>query len=151
LIWAGLTPAFAGKAVTPPPHGRRDSSDAGALARSLYNAVSGHKFARAWDYFAKPPAKGFENFVRDYADRVFVDVFKGGMNSQGAAGSAYAPVAVAISYTDSKGYPEVRRCYGAVKARTGILWRGYGSQRDSCGSVVANYGAVYHLYEGPHQ
>jgi len=109
LIWAGLTPAFAEEVVTPPPYGGRDSNDAGALARSLYNAVSRHKFARAWGYFAKPPAKGFENFVRDYADTDFVDVFTGRINSQGAAGSTYAPVAVANSYTDSKGDPEVRR------------------------------------------
>ena len=102
MIWAGLTSVFAGKVVTPPSYGRRDSSDAGALARSLYNAVSRHRFARAWGYFAKPPTKGFENFVRDYADTVFVDVFKGGMNSQGAAGSAYAPVAVAISYPTAR-------------------------------------------------
>jgi hypothetical protein len=144
-------PAFAAKVITPPPCGGRDSRDAGALARSLYNAVSRHRYARARGYFAKPPAKGFENFVRDYGDTVFVDVFTGWMNSQGAAGSTYAQVAVAMSHTDSKGVAEVRRCYGAVKGRSGMLWRGYGSGRDSCGSIVVNYGAVYHLNQRPHQ
>ena len=115
LIWMGLAPAMAQEAATPPAYSD-DRSDAGALVRSLYNAVNRHEFARAWGYFGNPPAKDFETFVTGYDDTALVDVFTGRINSEGAAGSTYAQVAVAIRATDSKGKTKVfAGCY-TVKA-----------------------------------
>jgi hypothetical protein len=115
LIWLGLAAAVAEDAAAPPPYSD-DRSDAGALVRSLYNAVNRHEFARAWGYFGNPPSKDFEAFVKGYDDTAFVDVFTGRINSEGAAGSTYSQVAVAIRATDNKGETKVfAGCY-TVKA-----------------------------------
>jgi hypothetical protein len=115
LIWLGLAPAMAGEAAAPPPYSD-DRSDAGAVVRSFYNAVNRHEFARAWSYFGKPPSKDFDAFVKGYDDTAFVDVFTGRINSEGAAGSTYAQVAVAIRATGKSGETKVfAGCY-TVKA-----------------------------------
>jgi hypothetical protein len=114
LIWLGLAPAMAEEAATPPSYSD-DRSDAGAVVRSFYNAVNRHEFARAWGYFGTPP-NDFEAFVKGYGDTAFVDVFTGRINSEGAAGSTFSQVAVAIRATDSKGETKVfAGCY-TVKA-----------------------------------
>ena len=56
-----------------------DRSNAAALVRSLYNAVSRKEYGRAWDYFGdQKPAKTFDKFVEGYADTERVDVATGG-------------------------------------------------------------------------
>ena len=115
LVWLGLAPALAEEAAVPPPY-TDDRTDAGTLVRSLYNAVNRHEFARAWGYFGNPPSKDFETFVKGYDNTAFVDVFTGRINSEGAAGSTYSQVAVAIRATDNKGETKVfAGCY-TVKA-----------------------------------
>ena len=102
LIWLGLVPAIA-EETAPQPAYLDDRSDAGALVRSLYNAVNRHEYARAWGYFAVPPSKDFAGFVKGYDDTQRVDVVTGRIGSEGAAGSVFSEVSVAIRATDKKG------------------------------------------------
>jgi Protein of unknown function (DUF1176) len=114
LAWLGLAPIAAQAAAEVPAYSD-DRSDAGALVRSFYNAVNRHEFARAWGYFGTPP-KDFAAFVKGYDDTAYVDVFTGRINSEGAAGSTYSQVSVAIRATDSGGDTKVfAGCY-TVKA-----------------------------------
>jgi hypothetical protein len=84
---------------------RDDRSDPAAIVGSLYDAVDRHQYARAWSYFgdAKPTAD-YAAFVRGYADTDRVRVRIGPVISEGAAGSIYSTVAVAIEATDTTGH-----------------------------------------------
>ena len=56
-----------------------DRSDAAAIVKSFYNAISRQEYARAWDYFGdQKPATSFDKFVEGYADTERVDVATGG-------------------------------------------------------------------------
>ncbi|MCV3209755.1 DUF1176 domain-containing protein [Mesorhizobium sp. YC-39] len=90
-----------------------DRSDAEAVIRSLYSAISRHEFARAWGYFGDTkPAKDFETFVKGYDGTEKVDVKTGAVSDEGAAGSIYYNVPVAIQATDKKGEAKVfAGCY----------------------------------------
>lgn len=91
--WAGAVRA--GEAV--PPATVDDRSDAAALVRSLYNAVTLKDYARAWGYFGVPPARDFASFVKGYAATEFVAVKLGPVAAEGAAGSSYYSVPVALA------------------------------------------------------
>ena len=99
-----------------------DRSDAAALVRSLYNAISRKEYSRAWDYFGdQKPAKTFDKFVEGYADTERVDVATGGISEEGAAGSTYFQVAVAIQATNKNGDASVfAGCYTARLANPQI-------------------------------
>ena len=87
-------------------------SSAEELVRSLYNAVNNHDFARAFDYFASPPAKDFAAFQAGYEHTVRVDVITGEVVGDGAAGSTYYSVPTIIKATDDKGASKVfMGCY----------------------------------------
>jgi Protein of unknown function (DUF1176) len=78
-------------------------SDAAELVRSLYDAVNRHEYARAFDYFAMPPAKDFATYEAGFADTAHVDVMTGEVFSEGAAGTIKYSVPTAIKATDEKG------------------------------------------------
>ncbi len=81
-----------------------DRSSAEAVVRSLYNAIGRQEYARAWGYFGETkPAKDFDAFVKGYADTADVDVRTGGVSEEGAAGSVFYTVPVAILATDKNG------------------------------------------------
>ena len=85
-----------------------DRSDAAAVIRSLYNAIDRHELARAWGYYGDTkPAKDFETFVKGYDGTGSVDVKTGAVSEDGAAGSIYYSVPVAIQATDKKGDAKV--------------------------------------------
>jgi len=90
-----------------------DRSDAAAVIRSLYNAIDRHELARAWGYYGDTkPAKDFETFVKGYDGTGSVDVKTGAVSEDGAAGSIYYSVPVAIQATDKKGEAKVfAGCY----------------------------------------
>jgi Protein of unknown function (DUF1176) len=91
-------------------------SSAADLIRSLYNAVNHHEFARAFEYYATPPAKDFASFEAGYNHTVRVDVITGDVTSDGTAGTMYYNVPTAIKATDDKGGSKVfLGCY-TVKA-----------------------------------
>ncbi|RUW64628.1 DUF1176 domain-containing protein, partial [Mesorhizobium sp. M2A.F.Ca.ET.067.02.1.1] len=90
-----------------------DRSSADAVIRSLYSAINRHEFARAWGYFGDTkPAKDFNAFVKGYDGTDTVDVKTGAVSDEGAAGSIYYSVPVAIQATDKKGEAKVfAGCY----------------------------------------
>ncbi len=93
-------PAFAQSDV---PY-QDDRSDPAAVVRSLYNAIDRHEYARAWSYFDDPkPAESYQSFADGYADTAAVRIEIGPVMSEGAAGSIYATVAVALEATDTHG------------------------------------------------
>lgn len=111
LCFGGAAQAIAEDALMPPSYSD-DRSDAGALVRSFYNAINRQEYVRAWSYFGAPPAKDFETFAKGYDDTAHVDVFTGRVISEGAAGSTYSQVPVAIRATDAKGEAKVfAGCY----------------------------------------
>lgn len=112
----------AGAEDAPPPAYLDDRSDAASLVRSLYNAVALKDYARAWSYFGQPPARDFASFVAGYAATEFVAVKVGRVAAEGAAGSSYysVPVALAAHETGGKvsyfaGCYVVRAVNGAIQ------------------------------------
>ncbi len=93
-------PAFAQE----PPAYLDDRSDPAAILRSYYNAVARHEYARAWSYYGEPkPAAGYPAFVAGYAATAAVELALGPVASEGAAGSTYATVPVALAATAPDG------------------------------------------------
>ncbi len=90
-----------------------DRSSAEAVVRSLYSAINRHEFARAWSYYGDTkPAKDFPTFVKGYDDTDTVEVKTGAVSDEGAAGSIYYSVPVAIQATDKNGDAKVfAGCY----------------------------------------
>ncbi|MER9303244.1 DUF1176 domain-containing protein [Mesorhizobium sp. M0293] len=90
-----------------------DRSSADAVVRSLYSAISRHEFARAWGYFGDTkPAKDFDSFVKGYDGTDKVEVATGAVSDEGAAGSIFYNVPVAIRATDKSGGEKVfAGCY----------------------------------------
>ncbi len=90
-----------------------DRSDPAALIRSLYSAINRHEFARAWDYFGDTkPAADFESFAKGYEGTTSVDVETGGVSEEGAAGSIYYTIPVAIRAKQQDGGEQVfAGCY----------------------------------------
>lgn len=79
-------------------------SSAEKLVQSLYNAISRKEYARAWDYFGdQKPSKDFNTFVQGYAKTDKVVVESGPAAEEGAAGSIFYQVPVAVRSTDSDG------------------------------------------------
>jgi hypothetical protein len=78
-------------------------STAQSLVRSFYNAVNLHQYARAYDYFANPPAKDFETFQKGFEDTAHVDVLIGDAVGDGAAGSIFYSVQTAIKAKGTDG------------------------------------------------
>jgi hypothetical protein len=90
-----------------------DRSDPAALIRSLYSAINRHEYARAWDYFGETkPAADFQSFAGGYEGTVSVDVETGGVLEEGAAGSIYYTLPVAIRAEQEDGSHKVfAGCY----------------------------------------
>lgn len=88
-------------------------SDGAALVRSLYNAIERKEYARAYSYFADGKVFGdYKSFVDGYANTVAVKVVTGTVRSEGAAGSIYAPVPVAVEAAEKGGKIKVYAgCY----------------------------------------
>ena len=90
-----------------------DRSSAEAVLKSLYNAVNRHEYARAWGYFGETkPAADFETFAKGFEGTDHVDLKTGGEASEGAAGSIYFTVPVAIRAVGVDGSEKVfAGCY----------------------------------------
>jgi hypothetical protein len=108
LAMLASAPAFSAE----PPY-LDDRSSAEAVMKSLYNAINRHEYARAWDYFGEAkPAKDFDAFVKGFEDTDRVEVETGGEASEGAAGSIYFTVPVAIRAIGTDGTEKVfAGCY----------------------------------------
>lgn len=99
-------------AMTAEPPYLDDRSDPTALIRSLYNAVNRREYARAWSYFATPPAATLEEYVEGYATTETVRVEIGAPSEEGAAGSVFYRLPVAIEASAADGASQVfAGCY----------------------------------------
>lgn len=92
-----------------------DRSSAAAIVNSFYNAVNRKEYARAWDYFGdQKPSKDIGTFAKGYENTTQVDVATGNVATEGAAGSTFYYVPVAIQSTDKDGNEQVfAGCYTA--------------------------------------
>jgi len=90
-----------------------DRSSPEAVVRSLYNAIGRHDYARAWSYFGDAkPAKDFDSFAKGYDNTESIELKVGNISEEGAAGSIYYGVPVAIRAADKKGEQTVfAGCY----------------------------------------
>lgn len=96
VLTAALALANSGAFAAEPPY-LDDRSTADSLVRSLYNAVTRKEYARAWDYFGETkPSADFDAFREGYADTDHVEVVTGDVSEEGAAGSIFYQVPVAI-------------------------------------------------------
>ena len=106
-----LSPALAMPAIASAPPAqadgqayRDDRSTGETLVRSLYNAINRHELLRAYSYFGEasnPPR--FEDFAKGYENTDHVRLKLGKVTEEGAAGSLFANVPVAIEATDKDG------------------------------------------------
>lgn len=89
-----------------------DRSNPAAVMRSLYNAINRREYARAWSYFATPPAADLETYAAGYADTQNVELVTGIAREEGTAGSFYYELPVAIRSQASDGSDQVfAGCY----------------------------------------
>lgn len=90
-----------------------DRSTAASLVRSFYNAVNLQQYARAYTYFG--PNGGptpYAQFSAGYAGTVSVTVATGAAQSDGAAGSIFFTLPVAIDAVQSDGsHKQFAGCY----------------------------------------
>lgn len=79
-----------------------DRSSPDAVIRSLYNAIDRAEFARAYSYFANPPADSVEDYAAGFADTQATELLLGAAAEEGAAGSVYyrQPLALRSVATD---------------------------------------------------
>lgn len=113
--------AMMGSVAAAEPRYFDDRSSADALIRSLYNAINRHEYARAWDYFETQPAKSFEAYAKGFEGTENVEVVTGAFGGDGAAGSIFFNVPVAISSKDSKGQEKIfSGCYTVRQVNGGI-------------------------------
>lgn len=81
-----------------------DRSDAGRLVESFYNAIARKEYARAWGYFGEQkPSKDFASFTNGYSKTERVAVMTGAIAEEGAAGSTFFSVPVAIEAASADG------------------------------------------------
>lgn len=101
---AVATLAFSSLAALPPAVAQQqeqpyldDRSTPQALVRSLYNAINRKEFARAYSYFSVPPQPTLNDYAKGYDETEGVTLVVGAPASEGAAGSTFYSVPVAIS------------------------------------------------------
>jgi hypothetical protein len=100
-------------AIAAPPAYLDDRSTATALVRSFYNAINRHEYARAYTYFGDSAApQPYATFAAGYADTAAVTVATGTASSDGAAGSIYYTLPVAIDAVSTGGtHKQFAGCY----------------------------------------
>lgn len=96
LLLAVAAAAAALPAAAEEPY-RDDRSGPAALVESLYNAIDRKEYARAWSYFAEPPAGSLDAYAKGYEGTGRVQVRTGAASEEGAAGSVYYNLPVAIA------------------------------------------------------
>ncbi|MEO3999089.1 DUF1176 domain-containing protein [Mesorhizobium sp. CAU 1732] len=98
-----------------------DRSGPASLVRSLYNAIDRGEFARAYSYFATPPAADLETYAQGYATTERVDLTVGVPSEEGAAGSVYYRLPVVITAFEQGGSHAVfAGCYTLRMANPGM-------------------------------
>jgi hypothetical protein len=80
-----------------------DRSSPEALIDSLYSALNRKEYARAWHYFAEPPAKSFDGFVKGYEKTALVEWTVRRPVADGAAGTIYYNIPVNLRAVSTDG------------------------------------------------
>lgn len=98
-----------------------DRSSASALVRSLYSAINRQEYARAWSYYGEKKPQPLKEFAAGYKDTKSISVLIGAATSEGAAGSVYYSVPVAIQATNADGSEHTfAGCYTARLANPSV-------------------------------
>lgn len=122
LLYALVSAVTTAAAHAAGPSYLDDRSTAAALVKSFYNAINLHEYARAYSYFAPGAApKPYPDFVAGYANTASVRLITGHSQSEGAAGSTYTTIAVAIDAMTSAGkHSQFAGCYTTRLINPGI-------------------------------
>lgn len=87
-------------------------STATDVIRSLYSAIDRGEYLRAWSYFHEPERPDLARFIEGYADTASVRLATGDELSEGAAGTVYWTVPVAVEAVRTDGTTTVfAGCY----------------------------------------
>jgi hypothetical protein len=98
-----LTSAAAFAQSEPPPY-LDNRSDPASLVKSYYNAINRREFARAWSYYGDlKPGSDIATFAKGFDDTESVTVIVGQAGAEGAAGSTFFSLPVAITATRKDG------------------------------------------------
>lgn len=104
-----------------PPDYIDDRSSAERVITSLYNAIDRHEYLRGWSYFSPEIAPDYPGFRDGYADTDRVALRIGEVTSEGAAGSIYSSVPVALQATGTDGGVTVfAGCYQLRQVQPGV-------------------------------
>lgn len=104
LLAATLAMLCAGTAFAAEPPYLDDRSDAATLVRSFYNAINRQEYSRAWDYFGEAkPSSDFNSFASGFEQTSEVEVATGEAGTEGASGSTYFNLPVAIQARNKDG------------------------------------------------
>ncbi|WP_102223252.1 hypothetical protein [Acidimangrovimonas sediminis] len=107
-----LTGAVNGAAASATPRYLDDRSTPERLIRSLYNAIALQQYARAWNYYGpQKPVESYKAFAQGYAGTTGVRLAFGKVTEEGAAGSTYATIPVAIAAQSADGVQVFGGCY----------------------------------------
>jgi hypothetical protein len=109
-------------ALAAPPAYLDDRSTAASLVRSFYNAVNRHEYARAYTYFgADNGPTPYPQFAAGYSNTVSVSVVTGAAVGDGAAGSTYFTLPVAIDAVSTDGsHKQFAGCYTTRLIEPGV-------------------------------
>lgn len=111
------------------PSYQDDRSSATALIQSLYNAIDRKEYLRAWSYYGQNTVAAaddattadYEKFKQGYESTEFVTLLTGDETEEGAAGSTYYKVPVAIDARNSDGkHTTFAGCYTLRLAQPAI-------------------------------
>jgi hypothetical protein len=104
---------LAAPALAQEPDYLDDRSGPAAIVRSYYNAIARQEYARAWSYYGDNRSLAdYPAFAAGYADTAHVEVALGEVTTEGAAGSVYGTVPIAITATATDGSTETfAGCY----------------------------------------
>lgn len=102
---AACLPVSAGAAQThPEPAYQDDRSTPTTVIESLYNAINRHELARAYSYWGSDSSvEPYDRFAAGYSQTVRTRLHVGTVTSEGAAGSTYYSVPVAVRTVNKDG------------------------------------------------
>ncbi|HET7411467.1 MAG TPA: hypothetical protein VFJ18_02295 [Pararhizobium sp.] len=104
LTVSAAAPMAAHARTFPEPPYLDDRSTAVAVVESLYNAINRHELTRAYSYWGQDSDVGsFDKFVDGYKGTIRTHLYTGTVTSEGAAGSVYYSVPVAVRTVNKDG------------------------------------------------
>lgn len=104
------------------PDYQDDRSTPEKLIESYYNAINRHEIARAYSYYSEEGRNPFyESFAKGYADTKRVKIILGKSQEDGAAGTMYWSLPLALEAENNNGKSEIfTGCYTIRQVNPGI-------------------------------